>query len=111
MSFHENKLWQDAYVALMDTHEALEGEFEDADKEIVEHVLTSATNLSAKIADGLSRIDRRFGHQILMDAVGLVAVVRTNLAIAWGRGLLTDETFKSLDGNYDALSQQLQHAR
>jgi len=111
MSFHENKLWQDAYVTLMDTHEALEGEFEGTDKEIVEEVLTSATNLSAKIADGLSRIDRRYGRQILMDAVGMVAVVRTHLAVAWGRGILTDETFKALDGKYDALGIALQQVR
>ena len=111
MSFHEHKLWQDAFVTLMDTHEAFEGDFEGAGKEIVEQVLTSATNLSAKIADGLSRIDRRFGRQILMDSVGMVAVVRTHLAVAWGRGILTDETFKTLDGKYDQLSIALQEYR
>jgi len=111
MSFHEHKLWQDAYVALMDTHEAFEEEFEDPEKEIVEEVLTSATQLSAKIADGLSRIDRRFGRQILMDAVGMVAVVRTHLAVAWGRGLLPDETFRTLDGKYDSLGIALQQVR
>jgi len=118
MSFHEHKLWQDAYVTLMDTHEAFEGQFEDdgpacrqAGKEIVEQVLTSATSLSAKIADGLSRLDRRFGRQILMDAVGMVAVVRTHLAVAWGRGILTDETFQKLDGKFDALGIALQQNR
>ena len=111
MSFHEHKLWQDAYVTLMDTHEAFEGDFEDADKEIVEQVLESATRLSAKIADGLSRIDRRFGREILMDAIGLVAVVRTHLAVAWGRGLITDETFRTLDGKFDTLGIALQQAK
>jgi four helix bundle protein len=111
MSFHENKLWQDAFVTLMDTHEAFEGEFEDAQKEIVEQVLESATDLSAKIADGLSRLDRRFGRQILLDAVGMVAIVRTHLAVAWGRGILTDETFKTLDGKFDQLSIALQGYR
>ena len=118
MSFHEQKLWQDAYVALMDTHEALEGEREDdgpacrqAGKEIVEEVLESATNLSAKIADGLSRLDRRFGRQILLDAVGMVAVVRTHLAVAWGRGILSDEIFRALDGKYDSLGVALQQVR
>jgi four helix bundle protein len=111
MSFHENKLWQDAYVILMDTHGAFEGDFGDGEKEIAEQVLESATGLSAKIADGLSRLDRRFGRQILMDAIGMVAVVRTHLAVAWGRGLLTDETFRSLDGKYDALGIALQQIR
>jgi four helix bundle protein len=111
MSFHENKLWQEAFVVLMDTHEAFEGDFDEKEEEIVEQVLTSATNLSAKIADGLSRIDRRMAGQILMDAVGLVAIVRTHLAVAWGRGLLTDEIFRTLDGKFDGLGIALQHAR
>ncbi len=111
MSFHEHKLWQDAFVTLMDTHEAFEGEYDGLDEEIVERVLENATSLSAKIADGLSRLDRRFGRQILMDAIGMVAIVRTHLALAWGRGLLTDETFQGLDGKYDALGIALQQTR
>jgi four helix bundle protein len=111
MSFHENKLWQDAFVILMDTHEAFEGEFEGKDEDMVEQVLESATDLSAKIADGLSRLDHRYGRQILMDAVGMVAIVRTHLAVSWGRGLLTDEIFQALDGKYDALGIALQQSR
>lgn len=86
-SFHEQKLWQDAYVALMDAHDVFDSQREGEHGEIVEEVLESATDLAAKIADGLSRLDKRFGRQILMDAVGMVAVVRTHLAVAWGRGL------------------------
>jgi len=111
MSFHEHKLWQDAYVVLMDTHEAFEGEYEGMDEDIAQKVLDAATNLSAKIADGLSRLDRRMGRQILTDAVGLVAVVRTHLAVSWGRGLLTDEVFQGLDGKYDGLAIALQQIR
>lgn len=110
MTFHEHKLWQESYVALMDLHEALEG-IDEEDKEIAQQILESATNLTAKIADGLSRIDKRFGRQVLMDAIGMVAVVRTHLAVAWGQGLLDDDTFKSLDGKYDTLSSSLQRYR
>ncbi len=109
--FHENKLWQDAYVALMDIHEAFDGTREGENEDIAEQVLESATNLAAKIADGLSRLDRRFGHQILMDAIGMVAVVRTHLAVAWGRTMVDDETFRALDNKYDALAIALQHTR
>jgi four helix bundle protein len=107
-NFHEDKLWQESYVALMDIHEALDGAAGGENKELVEHVVRSATDLAAKIADGLSRMDRRFGHQILQDAIGHVAVVRTHLAVAWGRGLLPDETFKTLDTKYANLSTSLQ---
>jgi len=106
-SFHEHKLWQEAYVALMDVHENFDGAEENG--EIAEKVTESATTLTAKIADGLSRLDRRFGRQILMDAIGMVAVVRTHLAVAWGRGLVDDETFRALDGKYDSLAVALQN--
>jgi len=109
--FHENKLWQSAYVALMDLHEAFDSKKEGTNEEIVEYVLESATDLTAKIADGLSRLDKRFGHQILMDAIGMVAIVRTHLAVAWGQGLVTDDTFRELDGKYDALGIALQQTR
>jgi len=109
--FHEQKLWQDAYVALMDIHEAFDEHKEGDEEEIVDQVLDSATNLAAKIADGLSRLDRRFGRQILMDAIGMVAVVRTHLAVAWGRGLVNDDTFRILDGKYDSLAIALQNVR
>lgn len=108
-NFQENKLWQDAYVSLMDVHEALDESREGEDEEIVEEVLASATNLTAKIADGLSRLDHRFGRQIIFDAIGMVAIVRTHLAVAWGRGLLDDEAFKGLDTKYADLSQALQN--
>ena len=109
--FHEHKLWQDAYVALMNIHESFDPHKEGDEVEIVTQVLDSATNLAGKIADGLSRLDRRFGRQILMDAIGMVAIVRTHLAVAWGRGLVNDDTFRTLDGKYDSLAVALQNIR
>ncbi len=108
-NFHENKLWQDAFVVLMDVHEAFEGEVKEQEEELVEQTVKSATDLSAKVADGLSRLDHRFGRQVIFDAIGMVAVVRTHLAVAWGRGLLDDETFRDLDTKYSNLSQSLQN--
>ena len=84
--------------------EGLQGE-----AEVVAEVKKSATGLTAKIADGLSRLDHRFGRQVIFEAIGLVAVVRTHLAVAWGRGLLDDATFKGLDDKYANLSQGLQN--
>lgn len=110
-SFHEQKLWQDAYVALMEAHDVFDEEREGENGEIVEEVLDSATDLAAKIADGLSRLDKRFGRQILLDAVGMVAIVRTHMAVAWGRGLVDDETFRGLDNKYSELGVALQNAR
>lgn len=111
MNFHENKLWQDAFVVLMEAHDLFDDLREGQHEEIVEDVLESTTAVTSKIADGLSRQDQRFGRQVLLDAVGLVAVARTHLAVAWGRGLVTDETFKPLDDKYAALSESLQRSR
>ena len=94
----------------MDVHEAFDS-VSGEDEEIAENVIESATALAAKIADGLSRLDRRFGRQILMDAIGMVAIVRTHLAVAWGRGLVNDDAFRALDGKYDHLAIELQNYR
>ncbi len=110
-NFQEDKLWQESYVALMDVHEALDGAHGAENGRLVDDVIKSATHVTAKIADGLSRIDKRFGRDILLDAVGHVAVVRTHLAVAWGRGLMPDETFQALDTKYANLSTSLQQRK
>ena len=94
VNFHEHKLWQEAYVALMDLENP---EF-----------TPSAKDVAATIADSLPRQDRRAGRELLQIAVGLVAKTRTELAVAWGKGLVTDETFKKIDDQYATLSSSLQ---
>ena len=109
INFHEHKLWQEAFVGLMDIHEALEKlEIEPPDAEVARELIKSAEHVAATIADGLTRRDNRRGRELIENAVGEVAETRTHLAIAWGRGLLEDETFKKLDGQYDRLSSSLQ---
>lgn len=110
-NFHEHKLWQDAFTALMEVHDVFaEVEATDVPREVVEDVLVSATEVASKIADALSRTDRRVARSLIYDSVGLVAVTRTHLAVTWGRGLVSDETFKNLDEKYAALSESLQKA-
>ena len=106
MNFHENKLWQSAYVVLMDLYDAFEGSAEG--REVVDQVLASGVGVVAKIADGLSRRDRRQAAEILSDAAGLVATTRSHLAVAWGKKLLQDDVFRTLDGKYQELSSLLQ---
>jgi four helix bundle protein len=108
-NFHDHKLWQDAFVTLMDIHEVMDKGDTDADGETVEALIEAAQNLAAKIADGLSRNDHRDSRQLLYDAVGLVAITRTQLAVAWGRGIIDDETFRTIDDKYAALTNSLQN--
>ena len=110
-SFHDNKLWQQSYVALMDIHntiDTLEESVRMEEAEVIQGLQKSAQDVSARIADGLSRLDKRFGRNLLFDSIGLVAIVRTQLAIAWGRGLLEDEVFKDIDNKYAELAISLQ---
>jgi four helix bundle protein len=109
INFHEHKLWQDSYVALMDIHEVLDNvEPEDHDERVVDELLDSSEAVASTIADGLTRADKHVAKDLMFEAVGLVAQTRTHLAVAWGRGLLDDDTFKGLDGKFDALSSSLQ---
>ena len=109
VNFHEHKLWQECFVALMDIHEALdETDASDHDAEVVRELLEAAQKVAAVVADSLTRKDRRVAQELMYDAVGLVAVTRTHLAVAWGRALLDDNTFKKLDASYDSISTSLQ---
>lgn len=111
-NFHEHKLWQEAFVGLMDIHEALEKlETQSPDAEVAQELIKNAERVAATIADGLTRRDQRRGRELIDNAIGEVAKTRTHLAIAWGRGLLSDETFKKLDSQYDRLSSSLQTLR
>ncbi len=112
VNFHEHKLWQEAYVVLMDVHTALdEKEVSDRDHEVVEKLVDSAQQVAATIADGLTRQDKRKGKDLIDGSVGDVAMTRTHLAVAWGRGLVDDEMFKRLDEKYARLSESLQNYR
>lgn len=110
-NFHDQKIWQNSFVVLMEVHDTFDDMKDSENEEIVEDIVKSATNVTAKISDGLSRQDRRFGRQVLLDAIGMVAIVRTHLAVAWGRGLVTDDLFRSIDDKYAALSEELQRTR
>ena len=111
-NFHEHKLWQEAYVVLMDIHEALDGlEAPGQDTEVTDALLSSAQGVAATIADSLTRGDRRVARDLVYSAVGQVAMTRTHLAVAWGRGLMDDETFRGLDDKYAKLSDALQSSR
>lgn len=111
-NFHEHKLWQEAYVTLMDLHELADKvQARDHNREVVENLLEAGQQVATKIADGLSRADNREARQLIYASVGLVAVVRTQLAVVWGRGLLDDPTFQQLDTKYANLSNALQQYR
>ncbi len=102
-TFHDNKMWQEAYVAALDTTEAMDsvgGEIASQVKRVSLGVLTS-------VADSLTRKDRREAEGKLRDAAGLVAAVRSLLSVAWAQNQISDEQFGKLDGAYEELSKSI----
>ena len=101
MSFHDDKLWQEAYTTVLDLCEMSEG------NDILEQAKTLGLTALTTIADAVSRRDRRERDTKLRDAMGQVAGVRSLLSVAWAQEALADEAFKKLDGAYEVLADKL----
>lgn len=101
--FHDDKLWQKAYMTVMDMYE-LTGSAQD---ELLVMVRTYALRTLSAIADGLTRKDRREKAEKLREARGTVASLRSLLSVAWGQQMIADEDFQKLDSSYDELGKQL----
>ncbi|HUD19968.1 MAG TPA: hypothetical protein VMR81_06010 [Patescibacteria group bacterium] len=100
-TFHDDKLWQEAYTAVLDLLEL------DDSNMVVKRAQRLGLKTLTTIADGVSRRDRRLHDDILRDAMGLVAGVRSMLSVAWAQDALPDDVFAKLDGAYEALSNKL----
>lgn len=101
MTFHDDKLWQEAYTAVLDLCEVA------GDTEVIEMTQKHGLKILSIIADGVSRRDRRERDSKLRDAMGLVAGLRSLLSVAWAQEALNDETFQKLDSAYEALGNKL----
>ena len=101
MTFHDDKLWQDAYTAVLDLWEAAN------DDEILGRAKKMGLRALATIAAGVSRRDHRIHDEKLRDAMGMVAGIRSLLSVAWAQEALDDETFAKLDGAYETLFNKL----
>ncbi len=100
-TFHDDKLWQEAYTAVLDLCEVA------ADNEVLIQAQKLGLQALSTVADGVSRRDRRERDMRLRDAMGMVAGLRSLLSVAWAQEALSDETFQKLDSAYETLSNQL----
>jgi hypothetical protein len=101
MSFHDDKIWQEAYTAVLDLSEL------DGENEVIHRAQKLGLKTLSTIADGVSRRDRRERDNKLRDAMGLVAGIRSLLSVAWAQEAVDDDTFAKLDGAYEALGNKL----
>jgi hypothetical protein len=104
MTFHDDKIWQEAFTSLLDVLEITEGEDNDLVKQVRKHAMLVLT----EIAQGVANRDRKF-RDIKLRGVGTGAIVslRSLLSVLWAREMLTDDNFAKLDGQYEALANKL----
>lgn len=100
-TFHDDKLWQEAYTVVLDLCEV------SGDTEVVHQAQKLGLRILSTVADGVSRRDRRVHDEKLRDAMGMVAGVRSLLSVAWAQEALDDDTFQKLDSAYEALANKL----
>ncbi|MBI5619394.1 hypothetical protein HY950_00345 [Candidatus Gottesmanbacteria bacterium] len=103
MSFHDDKLWQEAYMAALDLLEATDGQPGDLIDQVRKHALMVVT----EVAQAVANRDRKFRDIKLRGVVNMIVALRSLLSLLWAREALADEAFGKLDSAYEALSGKL----
>lgn len=94
-TFHDDKLWQEAFTALLDLLEMTDEATSDLSAEVRKQGMTILTEI-ARAVDARRRPER-----------GITAPLRSILSVMWAREALTDDQFAKLDGAYEALGNKL----
>lgn len=103
MSFHDDKTWQEAYVALLDVLEATNARSGDLSEQARKHAMMILT----EIAQAISMRDRKLRDLKLRNVGNIIVSLRSLLSVLWATEALTDEQFGKLDGAYEALGNKL----
>lgn len=104
MTFHDDPLWQAAYVALLDITEATDGmEGNDIVDQVRKHAMMTLT----EIAQGVTNRDRKMRDIKLHNVANITVALRTLLSVLWGQEVFSDEQFEKLDASYEALGNKL----
>jgi hypothetical protein len=104
MTFHDDKLWQEAFTALLDLLE----QTDNGDSELAEKVSKEGMKVLTEIAQAVANRDRKF-REIKLRTVGAgnIVALRSLLSVMWAREMLDDDEFAKLDGAYEALADKL----
>ncbi len=94
-SFHDDKLWQEAFTALLDLLEMTDDMTSDLAVEVRKQGMMILTEVARAVATR-----RRVEH-------GVTAPLRSLLSVMWAREMLSDDQFAKLDGAYEALGNKL----
>lgn len=104
MTFHDDKLWQDAFTALLDLLELTES----MDGDLVSKVRKTGMKTLTEVGQAVANRDRKF-RDIKLRTVGAGEIVslRSLLSVMWAREILSDDDFAKLDGAYESLANKL----
>jgi hypothetical protein len=94
-SFHDDKLWQMSFTALLDLLEMTD----DMDSDLAVEVRKQGMMILTEVARAVAI---RRGVE-----PGITAPLRSLLSVMWAREMLTDDEFAKLDGAYEVLSNKL----
>lgn len=95
MTFHDDKVWQEAFTALLDLLEMTDGMDADLAVEARRQGMLILTEI-AKAVSTRRRVE-----------AGITAPLRSLLSVMWAREILTDDQFGKVDGAYEALANKL----
>ena len=103
-AFHDDKLWQEAYVATLD---ALEATGTLTGNDVVDQVRKHVMMVLTVTAQAANDRDRKIRDAKLRDAGHIIAALRSLLSVLWGQEVFSDDVFEKLDGAYEALAMKL----
>ena len=103
MSFHDDKLWQEAYVASLDLLDATDGQSGDLVDQLRKHSMMVLT----EIAQAVGNRDRKFRDIKLRGVTNILVALRSLLSLLWAREALDDDAFGKLDAAYESLATKL----
>ena len=113
MSFHDDKLWQEAYVAAIDTleatHSASSGQADGLDGDLVDQVRKHSMMVLTEVGQAVANRDRKVRDLKLHNVANIIIALRSLLSLLWAREGFDDATFGKLDASYEALANKLPH--
>ena len=104
MTFHDDKLWQEAFTALLDLLELTDRQDNQLAGKVGKHGMMVLT----EVAQAVANRDRKF-REIKLRTVGTgnIVALRSLLSVMWAREMLTDDEFARVDGAYESLASKL----
>ena len=103
-AFHDDKLWQEAYVVTLD---ALDATSAQTGNDLVDQVRKHVMMVLTVAAQAVNDRDRKIRDTKLRDAGHIIVALRSLLSVLWGQEVFSDEVFEKLDGAYEALAAKL----